>query len=827
MMKLSRRQFLAGVGGVAAATATLRDLGQGVQTPRQLLEEWSNYEEEFHVSICQQCPGGCGILARVVDGNLVHIAGNPLYPVNEGGLCMKGLAGAQVLYDPDRLQSPLQRDGARGSRRWKAISWEEALQQVVTRLRDLRQGGKAHTVAVLGGQYRGLIDRMFQQFCQAYGTPNYLRLRCLEPDRSTPADYYTQGVEGPLAYDLAHSQYILSFGCGLLESWISTVHQQKAYGELHALPGGQRAQIVMVDPRYSVTAAKADIWLPLHPGTDAALALGLAYIIIQEGRFDPDFVRDHTFGFEDWNDASGTRHRGFRSLVLEDYSPEKVAAITGVPVERLFQVARGFAMNKPAIAIGQRGPSFHPNDLYTRMAIHSLNALVGSIGRTGGVVRQGTLPLAPWPTPKPDAAARAGLAQPRIDRPAGRPTLYAENGMTRLPHNIVTRDPYELNALFLYYANPLFSLPSGDDWAAALAKIPFIVSFSPFMDETTEQADLILPDCTYLERWRDDEVTHLAGITAFGIGEPVVPPLHNTRASEDVLLQIARGLGAPVADALPWQQHRDLLRDAAKGLYEAQKGHIVMPPQDEKFQAILARQGYWQQTFDTFDGFWEALVKRGAWWDPNDTFVGLYQLVKTPSHKFEFFSQLLQRDLKRAAHPVAGAAHADSAAALTQLAVTLGVEARGDDLFLPHFESAATPPATPAFPYLLNTYKLISLAGGKGANQPWLEQEPAVHLENGWGSWVEINPDTAAGLGIADGDWVWLEAARGRIKVQARTFAGAAPDVLNMPYGWGHRAYGHWARNRGQNPNDILDPRMDPLRGLPLWAGTRVRVVKA
>jgi len=155
------------------------------------------------------------------------------------------------------------------------------------------------------------------------------------------------------------------------------------------------------------------------------------------------------------------------------------------------------------------------------------------------------------------------------------------------------------------------------------------------------------------------------------------------------------------------------------------------------------------------------------------------------------------------------------------------MEARGDDLFLPHFEGAATPGPTEQFPFLLNTYKLISLAGGKGANQPWLEQEPAVHLENGWESWVEINPDTATGLGIADGDWVWLESAQGRIKVRARTFVGAAPQVLNMPVGWGHRAYGHWARNRGQNPNDILAPRVDPLRAQPLWAGTRVRVVKA
>jgi anaerobic selenocysteine-containing dehydrogenase len=825
-MRLSRRQFLAGVGGTAAAAVTLQQLGHGAQTPAQLLQDWSNYEEEFHVSICQQCPGGCGILARVVDGNLVHIAGNPLYPVNEGGICMKGLAGMQALYDPDRIRSPLERDGARGSGRWKPIAWEQALSRVAERLHTLRQGGKAHTVAVLGGQYRGLIDGMLQRFCEAYGTPNYLRLRCMEADRSSAAEYYLQGVDGPLAHDLEHCRYLLSFGCGVLESWNATVWQQKVYGRLRALPGGERLQFVMVDPRYSVSAAKSDLWLPVQPGTDGALALGLAHIIIQEGRFDPDFLRDHAFGFEDWHDAAGAPHRGFKSLVLEDYPPQKVSALTGVPVEQLFEVARGFATVKPALAIGQRGPSFHPNDLYTRMAIHSLNALVGAIGRSGGVVRQGTLPLAPWPAPKLDGIARTGAGLPRMNRPAGRPALRGESGIANLPRNILAKEPYELNALFLYQTNPLFSLPGRAEWAQALAAIPLIVSFSPFMDETTEQADLILPDCTYLERWRDDELTHLAGMTVFGVGAPVVAPVHDTRATEDVVLDLAHRLGPPVSASLPWQHHRDLLHDAAQGLYRAGRGHIVMPPQDEAFQAILTRQGYWQQSYEQYEDFWGALLKRGAWWDPNDTYVGPRQLLKTPSARFEFSSQLLRREFEQAALHSAGASPSDPAGALAQLAGHLGLQARGDELFLPHFESPAAP-AGEALPFLLNTYKLISLAGGKGANQPWLQQEPAVHLENGWESWVEINPDTAAGLGIADGDWVWLESAQGRIKVRARTFAGTAPQLLNMPYGWGHRAFGHWARGRGQNPNDILAPVVDPLRGLPLWAGTRVRVVKA
>jgi molybdopterin-containing oxidoreductase family iron-sulfur binding subunit len=164
---------------------------------------------------------------------------------------------------------------------------------------------------------------------------------------------------------------------------------------------------------------------------------------------------------------------------------------------------------------------------------------------------------------------------------------------------------------------------------------------------------------------------------------------------------------------------------------------------------------------------------------------------------------------------------------LGQLAATLGLRARGDRLFLPHFEGDSEPEGDHAFPFTLGTYKLMSLAGGKGANQPWLQQEPAAHLEVGWDCWVEINPETAGQLGIEDGDPVWLESAKGKVRVTARHFAGTPPRLLHMPYGWGHTAYGRWARNRGKNPNAILEGRIDPATGLPAWSGTRVRLTKA
>lgn len=825
-MKISRRRLLTSLGGAAAGLAGWNLFGQSPAQTQALLEEWSNYEEQFRVSICQQCPGGCGILVRVVDGNVVRIAGNPLYPVNKGGLCMKGLAGAQVLYDPDRLRSPLVRDGDRGSGRFKPIAWDDAIGQVVDRLAELREAGEAHTAAVLGGQYRGQTDALLRRFCTVYGTPNYLRSRCMAPEQAAPSHRFLHGLDEPLSYDLANSRLILSFGCNLLESWQATVHQQWAYGRQRQGDGGERGRLIQVDTRLSVTAAKADQWIPVNPGTDAALALGLAHIIIQEGLYDRAFVQEHTFGFEDWKDDTGHMHSGFRSLVLNEHPPQRIASITGVSVATLFDVARAFALNRPAIAIGEKGPPYHAGDLYTRMAIHSLNALVGSIGVEGGVVRQGHVPLAKWEEPELDGQAEAGLAEPRLDDPTGA-LLFRESDVQQLPANMAAAKPYGLKALFLYYSNPLYSLPDRQRWLAALDKVPFVVSFSPFLDETSLHADLILPDHTYLERWQDDQVAHLAGMTVFGIGRPVVPPLHDTRQTADVIIQIAQALGGPVEAAFPWGNYEELLYESAIGLHESGRGHVVTPPQDEAFEAILARQGYRQEPFDSFDDFWDALLQRGAWWDPNDSYLGMRQLFRTPTRKFEFFSQRLRDELRDTARRLAAGESLSEDAALDRLARSWRLQARGDLLFLPHYEATGPRDGHDVFPYILNTYKLISHAGGRGANQPWLQQQPAVHIDAGWESWVEVNPQTAVTHGIADGDWVWLESARDRFKVRARLYPGAMPQVLNMPFGQGHWAYGHWAKGRGENPNGILTLEGDPMSGVPLWGSTRVRLIKA
>jgi anaerobic selenocysteine-containing dehydrogenase len=804
-MQFTRRRVLQLLTGTAGAAALARGRLSTVSQAAESVERWATPEEVLIPSICQQCPGGCGLLARTLDGEVAGIAGNPLHPVNRGSVCPKAFGALQLLNDSNRLKGPMARSGERGH--FRPISWDDALAMVGRRLSDLRAKGLAHTVAILGGQYRGYRDILWKRFAEAYGTPNYIRVRCFTPEKPALAHHLMQGVTNPIRYDLANARFILSFGASLLEAWVSPVHVSRAFGQLRRSTERSRGWFVQVDPRRSATAIKADRWIPIAPGTDGILALGIANAMIREGLYDQAFIAEHTFGFDDWVDGSGQRHIGFRNLVLRDYGLFTVSAVTGVPVRSILEIARNLAALKPAIVIGERGPAYGRDDLHTRMAIHSLNALVGNIGVPGGLSVQEDLPLTPLPPIQPDAIGKRGSIQSRIDGAGESPYLLVSDAPQQVPERLLKESPYAVNALFLFMTNPLANHPAKEVLAQAMQKIPFIVSFSPFMDESSAMADLILPDQTYLERWQDDQITHLAGFTCFSVARPASRSLHQTRNTADVVLQMAQALGGSVAQSLPWKKFEDVLHVGAQGLYKSGRGYIASVHAEEALRKVLEREGYWVPEFKDFDSFWNALLERGAWWDPTTLPVSRTAMLKTPSGKFEFYSTALKQVVDKALKK-----DGTKSSFISALAIGKPKEM----LCLP---AVAIPDAVQplSLPLQLNSYRLMSRPIGGGRNQPWLLEQPAVHVAASWQSWIEVHPETAAALGIRNGDWVWVESAKGRIKLQAKLYSGTRPDVVNIPL------YG----DDKPNINDLIASETDISRGLGLLNTTAVRIRRA
>lgn len=797
-VKITRRTLLKASAVTGAAAVASHFLSRPLFRALDRSEAAEAQGEKWVASVCLQCPAGCGILVKTVNGRAVKIEGNPLHPINKGKLCPKGQSGLQFLYDPDRIKGPLKRVGPRGSGHWEPISWEQAISEVAEKLRQLRETYGPHTLVFMSGRNRGQMGGFIARFLQAFGSPNDVGHSSICEDGSSLAHYLTQGFKAYAGYDWFNTNYVLCFGGGFIEAWRPTTLLLRAFG--HMRRGRPiRAKIVQVDTRFSISAAKADEWISIKPGTDGALALGIAHVIIKEGLYDKQFIQEHTFGFEGWTDDHGVHHMGWKDLVLEKYSPEWASQVTGVPVDTIVRIAREFATTRPAIAAGCRGSSMQTNGIFNRMAIHALNALVGSIDTPGGILVQKGPPLTPDPPVTQDAIAKEGVAQPRIDWAGTKRYPLAGKVYQNIAEFATGQGPYKAQALFCYYTNPLFSSPDVGRFYKALENIPLIVTFSPFMDETSHMADYILPDDTYLERWQDDVIYPSLGYPVVGIRQPVVERLYNTRNTGDVLIQLAKAIGGSVGASFPWDSWLDYLKFKYRGVWE-----------------YTQKTGRGSFTAPTFEQWWEEFTRQGVWADPPYTFGEWKRVLNTPSGRFEFYSLNLKKAFDKL-----GMTEADIAA--------LKLQARGDELYMPHYEPIRYAGDPSQFPLLLNTYKLMTHAEGRGANTPWLQELHGVHLAHRgtrWNTWVEIHPDTAARFGIKDGDQVWVESPVGRIQAVAILYPGARPDTVNIPYEQGHRAYGRWAAGRGANPNWIVVNEADLLGGLAGWFSTRVRIYK-
>ena len=317
--------------------------------------------ETFASTVCGLCPAGCGMRVRKVDGRAVGVAGIAEHPVNRGGLCPKGAAALQELYHPDRVRGPLLRDGARGSGKWKKITWAEAFDLLSKKLSRAGTGsGKMPLAAITQARAWDIQGELLRGLAGSFGKNSFFALGF--PLSEPPSDAYEK-MHGrrQLGFDITRAKLVVSFGFDWLQSASSPVEAQRTFARLRSVSGHERARIIQVEPRLSVTAGKADQWIRVHPGTEGLLALALARQLIANGTYDKGFVNSHCRGFEDFKNS------------LARYSPEEVSGATGAPPKEILMLADLLAGFKPTAAITNRGP------LLTQLAVHALNALLGNL----------------------------------------------------------------------------------------------------------------------------------------------------------------------------------------------------------------------------------------------------------------------------------------------------------------------------------------------------------------------------------------------------------------------------------------------------------------
>ena len=726
---MDRRSFikLTAISGTSAALASCG-------TPEHTLIRFVPDEDivpgqaVWKPSVCPSCASGCGLTVRVMDAEadvvrggqagIVQILaakkleGSPMYPVNRGALCARGQAAIQVTYHPDRITQPLKRSGDRGGGQYTAISWDEAIKELVSRLDALTDAGAQAMLACVTNS-RGHRAALLDMFLSRFGAPGAVNYELFGDDVLRRANALSFGRDQLPTYDLGNARHVIAFGADFLGTWNSPVANAQAYGHMRQGRAGIRGSFVQVESRMSQTGANADEWVPTRPGTEGVLALGLAHVIMA-GKLLPANGGRAGALIEGW------------SAGLPDYTPEQVETITGVAARRVERLAREFAERRPAVAIIGGAPLAHTNGLFSAVAVNALNALVGTVGEAGGIAFTPRFDI-----PRPRAAGFRLTSEEDSSSPLGAGAYIGE-----------------AQVLLIDGANPVYNALTAWKLREALARLPYIVSFGSFLDETSVLSDLILPDHSFLESFAEAAPESGSTVAVLGVAPPVMKPLHDTRATPDVLLEVSRQLSTPLD--LPWQTFEEMLTATMM-----------------KLPASSADSDAWTEA-----------QEKGGWW---------------------------------------GTPPAAAAAPQTPIAPSPSTLSWAE----PRFDGDAQ-----EYPMHLLPYVSSAFLDGSLAHLPWLQELPDPMTSAMWSSWVEINPATAAKMGISDGDVVDVVSMHGSARLAAVLTPGIAPDIVAIPTGQGHRSFTRYASGRGVSPVEVLSTMTVDRVGSIAWAATRVKVLR-
>jgi len=515
---MSRRRFLKLSGAAAAGTALA---GQS-QVLHALVKKRGGLQEpqvQRRFSVCDMCFNKCGLIARVEDGVVKMLNPNPRFPKSRGMLCARGNAGIKQLYDPDRLKYPLLRKGARGEGKWQRLSWDEALDHAAEKLKTI--GDRYTRCGVLFMAGSDLQSQFVHRFAEVYGSYNVLshESNCLLSRNRAFLD--TFGIV-PFP-DVLNSKYVIMAGANRFEALVTP----DSIDMVTAMKDG--CKLVVLDPRFTKTAALAHEWHPIKPGTDMAFFLAVANVIVSEGLYDKNFVARNTYGMEQF-----VQH-------VRQYPPEWAEQECEIPAKDIRRIARELAAAAPAaIVYPGRRTSDYRNSSQIRRSFAIVNALLGNWDRPGGLILPGKVGLS---SPGYDAPFYENNPEERVD--FGKALMmFPEEGSFKLSRDaVIAGKPYPVKGWFTYKTNPMQTGANRGKTIEMINELDFMLTVDIQMSDTAWMADLVLPAPSYLER--QDPASGLQGGSAGACvitRDPVVPALFESKPVFWILKEIAARL---------------------------------------------------------------------------------------------------------------------------------------------------------------------------------------------------------------------------------------------------------------------------------------------
>ncbi len=542
MSKITRRQFIkisGATAGTAAVASGLVSHWWGADAPGGPDPETDG--DKVIPTFCEICFWKCGVLAHVKDGRVTKLTGNPKHPLSRGRLCPRGLGGTGLLYDPDRLKKPLVRVKKRGEDVFEAVSWDKALDEVAEGMLKLKDKYGPERLALFTHGYGG---SWFKHLIKAYGSNNIAApsyAQCRGPREVGYWLTFGQGVGSPEMVDIENAKCITLIGSHLGENMHNTQVQELA----DAI--GKGAELVVVDPRYSVAASKARYWLPIKPGTDIALLLAWIHVIIKHNRYDAEFLNKYAMGFDQLKEH------------VKDKTPEWAYAITGLKPELIRDSALFLSSFRPASLIHPgRRTTWYGDDTQRLRAMSIIAALLGSWGRKGGYLIPSAMEIPKFPYTKYAYKPKFVADKPKESMyPLSDETLASGLCDATIPG--VT--PYDLKGWMVYGTNLLQSLPNPEKTKKAIQALDFIVSIEVLPVELTGWADVVLPECTYLERC--DNIWAPAYKQPFiAVRQQVVEPMYESKPGWWIAKEIAHRIG--LSDYFPWKDSMEFSKYRVK-----------------------------------------------------------------------------------------------------------------------------------------------------------------------------------------------------------------------------------------------------------------------
>lgn len=676
-------------------------------------------------SQCYLSHANCGVVLTVEEGKVVKLKGDPDHPVNKGKICTRAKHAIEWHYHPERLNYPLKRLAGRGENRWQRVSWDQALDDIAQRLKEIknRYGPEALAHASGTGRTNGWD---MARFFNIFGSPNrfgpFNICRC-------PSFVIESATFGWVAdaVPTAKTECIVLWGRQPSQSGDFPIWWKLS----EALKG--KGKFIVVDPRKTREAKKADLWLPLRPGTDGALALGWLNVIINEGLYDKEFVDKWTVGFDQLKER------------VQKYPPEKVAEITWLPKEDIIQSARLFATSKPACLYwGFATDGIGRNMSQAIRAKAILKAITGNLDVEGGNLLADPVPfvpdgemelnkhLDPKQKEKQLGADRFRLqswhgfelVNQAMKGYYGRECAFGEKitgaHAPTVIRAMLTGEPYPVKALIAHAANPLLNLNNSKLVYQALKGLKLLVVLDYFMTPTAMLADYALPAADWMER-----PGMLAGsgmMDRFTYKETALGPEAERKTDYDFW----RGLGVRLGQEQFWPET------------EEQASAQRVAPMGWSYQELKEKRFY------------------------------------TPKERYKRYEEM---DPAGRGRPRGFATYSGKVEICSSVFEKLGYDP------LPDYEEPGESPIST--PELAKEYPFVLTTGARFMPYYHTEFRQVETMRRQHPDpIVEIHPETAKSLGIASGDWVWIETRFGKCRQRASLSEGIHPKVVSAQHGW-------------------------------------------